>query len=55
MLFTIETQKFKLPKALSMDINTSKKDAVADDGKGRITLVLTRYVVNKGVSSEELK
>ncbi len=55
MLFTIETQKFKLPKALSMDLNTSKKDVVEDDGKGRITLVLTRYVVNKGVSSEELK
>lgn len=55
MLFTIETQKFKLPKALTLDINRSATTNIADDGKGRITLLLSNYVVNKGVSDEEFK
>lgn len=57
MLFTIETQKFKLPKAVAMDINSSpaKKQVQADDGKGRITLSFSNYVINKGVSSEQFK
>ncbi|MCY7409684.1 MAG: hypothetical protein LH473_05380 [Chitinophagales bacterium] len=55
MLFTIETQKFKLPKALTLDINRSAPTNTVDDGKGRITLLLSNYVVNKGVSDEEFK
>ncbi len=55
MLFTIETQKFKLPKALTLDINRSATTNTADDGKGRITLLLSNYVVNKGVSDDEFK
>jgi hypothetical protein len=57
MLFTIETQKFKLPKAVAMDINSSetKKQNQADDGKGRITLSFSNYIINKGVSSEQFK
>jgi outer membrane lipoprotein-sorting protein len=57
MLFIIETQKFKLPKAVAMDINSSstKKQSPTDDGKGRITLTFSNYIINKGVSSEQFK
>lgn len=57
MLFTIETQKFKLPKAMAMDLNSSsaEKHTGADDGKGRITLSFSNYIINKGVSSEQFK
>jgi hypothetical protein len=57
MLFIIETQKFKLPKAMAMDLNSSssKEQARADDGKGRITLSFSNYIINKGVSSEQFK
>jgi hypothetical protein len=55
MIFTIDAAKFKIPKAISVDINQSPgKDAPADK-KGKITLVLSNYVINKGVSSEEFK
>jgi hypothetical protein len=55
MLFTIEMQKFKLPKSLTLDINKATTAVANDDGKGRITLALSNYIVNKGVSDEELK
>jgi len=55
MLFTIEIQKFKLPKALALDIGSSsaKQGTATGDGKGRITLTFSNYVVNKGISNEE--
>jgi len=55
MLFTIETQKFKLPKALALDLGSSlaKQGTATGDGKGRITLTFSNYVVNKGISNEE--
>ncbi|MFI5135524.1 MAG: hypothetical protein ACHQD9_06700 [Chitinophagales bacterium] len=57
MLFTIETQKFKLPKALALDIGTSSagKETDAGDGKGRITLSFSNYVVNKGVTAKDFE
>jgi hypothetical protein len=57
MLFTIETQKFKLPKAMAMDLNSSstKKQTEPDDSKGRITLSFSNYIINKGVSSEQFR
>jgi len=56
MLFTVDTKKFKLPKALAMDINSSKRNQdETDDGKGRITLTFSNYVLNKGVKAEDLR
>jgi len=57
MVFTVDTKKFKLPKALAMDINSSsrEKELETDDGKGRVTLTFSNYIINKGVTAEELK
>lgn len=55
LLFIIETEKFKLPKALALDIgtNSARKNEQTGDGKGRITLTFSNYIVNKGISNEE--
>lgn len=56
MLFTVDINKFKIPKALSMDMKSSseKKDET-NDHKGRIILTFSDYMVNKGVSDEVFK
>jgi len=57
MLFTIEAQKFKLPKALALDLGSSgaKNETDNSDGKGRITLTFSNYVVNKGVTPQDFE
>jgi hypothetical protein len=57
MLFTIEAQKFKLPKALTMDIGTSssKQESSSGDGKGRILLRFSNYQVNRGVTNSDFE
>jgi len=59
MLFTIEMQKFKLPKAMALDLGTSsaknESGSTADDGKGRITLSFSNYIVNKGVTAQDFE
>lgn len=49
--FTIEVKKFKIPKAVSADINsTSVKPSDAKDPKtGTILIALSNYVINKGI------
>ena len=54
-LFTVEVGKFKLPKAMSLDINRKSPESHQGDGKGRITLNFSNYIVNKGVKPEELE
>ncbi|MEO6168896.1 MAG: hypothetical protein ABIO46_05180 [Chitinophagales bacterium] len=56
MLFTVDVGKFKVPKALAVDLNRSANDkSKTGDGKGRITLTFSNYVVNKGVNNEVFK
>jgi hypothetical protein len=52
MEFTVELKKFKIPKAVSADINSSSKPANgAPDAKtGQIYITLTNYQINKGIS-----
>jgi outer membrane lipoprotein-sorting protein len=52
MEFTVELKKFKIPKAVSADINSSSKPAnSASDAKtGQIFITLTNYQINKGIS-----
>lgn len=55
MLFTVDVGKFKIPKAIAADINQSTGGKPAGDGKGRITLSFSNYVVNKGVNNDSFK
>lgn len=52
MIFTVETGKFKIPKAIAADLNQGVSTNSTADGKGRITLTFSGYVINKGVSNE---
>ncbi len=47
--FIVDIKKFKIPKALAADINTSKSKKVEKD-KGEITVVLKNYEINKGIA-----
>lgn len=56
--FTVDVKKFKMPKSVSADINNSEKNKKSDPKKsksGTITITLTNYLVNKGISDEVFK
>lgn len=51
MVFTIEVKKFKIPRAVSADINSSTKSVPAGKAPrtGEIEINFSNYVLNKGV------
>lgn len=58
IIFTVDVKKFKMPKSISADINNSEKNKKPDPNKskkGTITISLTNYAVNKGISDEVFK
>lgn len=48
--FTVDIKKFKIPKALAADINTSKIKKV-EKKSGEITVTFKNYEINKGISN----
>jgi outer membrane lipoprotein-sorting protein len=48
--FTVDIKKFKIPKALAADINTSKTKKV-EKKSGEITVTFKNYEINKGISN----
>ncbi|WP_052323781.1 hypothetical protein [Flavihumibacter sp. ZG627] len=52
VLFVFNTNAYKLPKAVTMEYEGSKKAAAkkpAGDGKGRVSVTYDRYLINKGL------
>jgi len=47
--FIVDVKKFKIPKALAADINTSTSKKV-EKKSGEIVVMLTNYEINKGIS-----
>lgn len=46
--FVVDVKKFKIPKALAADINTSKSNKV-EKRSGEICVSLKNYIINKGI------
>jgi len=56
MRFEIDVKKFKIPKGVAADINTTKAKAKENPAKkGVIIITLTNYVVNKGIPDSIFK
>jgi hypothetical protein len=58
VLFVFNIAAYKLPKGVTMEYEGSKKaDAAkpAGDGKGRVSITYTRYVINKGIPENLFK
>jgi len=56
MNFEVDIKKFKVPKAVAADINTSqKKEAEKVGKKGKIIIKLTNYQINKGIADAVFK
>jgi outer membrane lipoprotein-sorting protein len=59
LIFDIDVKKFKLPKSVAADLNKTEKDkqkAKKDKNqKGTITIKLSNYKINKGISDEFFK
>ena len=56
MTFEVDVKKFKIPKAVAADINTSNSSSDTKAGKkGVIVITLTNYVVNKGIDDAIFK
>lgn len=58
IIFNIDVKKFKIPKAVSADINSAAaipNDKAKGPKKGKITISLSNYVINKGISDTVFK
>ncbi len=59
LVFDIDVKKFKLPKSVAADLNKTEKEKAKakknKDQKGTITIKLTNYKINKGISDEFFK
>jgi outer membrane lipoprotein-sorting protein len=56
LVFEIDVKKFKLPKSVAADINkTSSKTPKKPKDKGTITITLTDYKINQGLSDSLFK
>lgn len=57
LIFTIETAKFKLPKALVADLSSNSTDDSdkPESKKGKITILFSNYLVNKGIDDKIFK
>lgn len=53
MVFEVDIKKFKIPKAVAADINTTqKKEAEKAGKKGKIFIKLSNYIVNSGIDDK---
>jgi hypothetical protein len=56
MIFEIDVKRFKMPKSVAANIHqTDKRDDSKKDKQGKITVYLTSYKVNKGISDNIFK
>lgn len=56
MVFEIDVKRFKMPKSVAANIHqTDKHDDSKKDKQGKITVYLTGYKVNKGISDNIFK
>lgn len=58
MIFFVDVKRFKMPKNLATEMNkndTDKNDNGKRNKKGKITIVLTNYQVNKGIPDNVFK
>lgn len=55
IIFTVDIKKFKIPKSVAADINNTKPKEETKEKQGRITVVMTGYVINKGVDDAVFK
>jgi outer membrane lipoprotein-sorting protein len=56
LVFDLDVKKFKLPKSVASDLNKTEKEKQKaqrnKDQKGTITIKLSNYKINKGLSDE---
>jgi hypothetical protein len=56
LVFDLDVKKFKLPKSVAADLNKTEKEKQKaqrnKDQKGTITIKLSNYKINKGLSDE---
>jgi hypothetical protein len=56
MTFEVDIKKFKIPKAVAADINTTKSSSTSKEGKkGKIIIKLNNYLINKGIEDAFFK
>lgn len=58
IIFEFNTANFKLPKGVTMEYEGSKKAKTGQptgNGKGRVLLIYTKYIINKGLSTSSFK
>lgn len=55
VIFTVELQRFKLPKALTMELGRKAGPAAPSGSQGRIIMDFSNYVINRQMNDDELQ
>lgn len=56
VVFTFNTKDYKLPKGITLEYDDgTKKQELPKNKKGRVEIIYSSYLINKGVSDEMLK
>lgn len=55
IIFTVDIKKFKVPKSVTADINNTRPKEEPKEKQGKITVTMSSYLVNKGVSDDVFK
>ena len=56
VVFSFNTKDYKLPKGITLEYDDgSKKAELPKNKKGRVEITYSSYVINKGVSDEQMK
>ncbi len=53
MEFTVDVQRFKLPKAVTLDLRSRPGPTTSATGKGTIVLEFSNYVINRGIAPHD--
>lgn len=55
VVFTFNTKDYKIPKGITLDFDTNDLPKQLKNKKGKIEIMYTGYIINKGVSDAEFK
>ncbi len=53
MEFTVDVQRFKLPKSVTLDLRSRQAPVTSATGKGTIVLEFSNYVINRGIAADD--
>jgi hypothetical protein len=56
VVFSFNTKDYKLPKGITLEYDDgTKKNTLPQNKKGRVEIVYSEYLINKGLAAKQIK